>query len=242
MGKNAAILIIGNEILSGKVEDENGTFLARELRALGVDVRRIAVIPDEESVIADEISICSRRYDWIFTTGGVGPTHDDVTISGIAQGLGRKVVRHPELETIVRKIYGANANDAALKLAEVPEGTELIWENGLRFPVVMVANIFIFPGIPKTARRKFAAIKSRFQDKPFHLKKIYLKAREEQISGYLHQILKDYPELMLGSYPVLDNEGYTVILTLESKDPKYLNSAFHELSKLLPKDQIVKTE
>ncbi|HLB94832.1 MAG TPA: competence/damage-inducible protein A [Nitrospiria bacterium] len=242
MGKTAAILIIGNEILSGKITDENAAYLSRELRSLGVDVQRIAVVPDEESAIAEEVATCSRRYDWLFTTGGVGPTHDDVTIAGIARGLGRKVVRDPQLEAIIKKEYGPSVNEASLKLAEVPEGAELLMADGLHFPIVTIANIYIFPGIPRATRRKFTAIKALFQDTPFFIKKVYLKEREEEIAHDLHAILKSFPHLLLGSYPVTDRTDYHVILTLESKDAAYLESAFRKLLELIPKDKIVKTE
>ena len=96
--KSAALVVIGNEILSGKVEDSNSVFLARELRALGVELGRITVIPDEIDVIAGTVRTASKTFDIVFTSGGVGPTHDDVTIAGVAAGLGRKVVRHPDLD------------------------------------------------------------------------------------------------------------------------------------------------
>jgi molybdenum cofactor synthesis domain-containing protein len=242
MSKTAAILIIGNEILSGKVSDQNGVYLCGELRNLGVDVRRVVVIPDEESAIAEEISICSRRYDWIFTTGGVGPTHDDVTMSGIARGLGRKVVRDPVLEAIIRKKYITELNDALLKLAEVPEGAELEMGDGLNFPVVTIANIYIFPGIPRATQKYFAAIKSKFLQAPFFIRKIYLKVREDEIASDLHKILRAFPHLILGSYPVFDHQDYHVTLTLESKDAGYLEAAFRQLVDLLPKEKLIKTE
>ncbi len=242
MSKTAAIVIIGNEILSGKVADQNGNYLCRELRNLGVDVRRVVVIPDEESAIAEEVTTCSRRHDWIFTTGGVGPTHDDVTMAGIARGLGRKVVRDPKLEAIIQKKYNTAVNDALLKLAEVPEGAELEMGDRLNFPVVTIANIFIFPGIPRATQKNFAAIKSKFQEAPFFIKKIYLKVREDEIAADLHTILRAFPHLILGSYPVYEHKDYEVTLTLESKDAGYLESAFRQLVDLLPKDKMIKTE
>src|SRR3990170_8611135 len=154
MTTRAEIVIIGNEILSGKVADEHSAFLCRELRALGVDGRRVEIIPDEVDAIADAVRAAWERADLIVTTGGVGPTHDDVTIAGIARGLGRKVVRDPQLEAIIKKEYGPSVNEASLKLAEVPEGAELLMADGLHFPIVTIANIYIFPGIPRATRRK----------------------------------------------------------------------------------------
>jgi molybdenum cofactor synthesis domain-containing protein len=242
MGKTSAIVIIGNEILSGKVRDENGPFLSSAFRALGVDVRRIVVVPDEESDIAEEVSSCSRRYDWVVTTGGVGPTHDDVTMAGIARGFGRKVVRDGGLEDYIKSRFGPNLNDAMLKLAEVPEGAVLIKGEGIRFPIVALANVYIFPGIPEVTRRKFEAIKETFRDQPFHIRKIYLNVPEEEIAAHLLAVLKSHPGLILGSYPATKPTDDAVALTLESKDPQYLEAAFQELLSLLPKEKIRNTE
>jgi molybdenum cofactor synthesis domain-containing protein len=117
MTTRAEIVIIGNEILSGKVADEHSSFLCREFRALGVDVRRVEIIPDEVDAIADAVRAAWERADLIVTTGGVGPTPDDVTIAGIARGLGRPVVRHPELESLVRALYGGQPIKAVERLA-----------------------------------------------------------------------------------------------------------------------------
>src|SRR5215471_11524098 len=107
MAKTAAIIVIGNEILSGKTRDENSVFLARELRSLGVDVRRISVIPDELQFIANDVRGLSNLHDYVFTTGGVGPTHDDLTMHGIAAAFGQNIRRHPELEAALRGYYPA---------------------------------------------------------------------------------------------------------------------------------------
>src|SRR5262245_20670134 len=118
---SAGIIIIGNEILSGKVTDTNAPFLTRELRALGVDLKRILTIPDDLDEIAAAVREFRPRYDIVFTSGGVGPTHDDVTIEGIARGFGWRVVRHPIIEARLREFYKEHVNDARLKMAEVPE-------------------------------------------------------------------------------------------------------------------------
>lgn len=242
MTKTAAIIIIGNEILSGKVVDKNGPYLAKELRLLGVDVRKIVVVPDEELVIAEEIAKTWPHYDWVFTTGGIGPTHDDVTIHGIAQGLEREVLRDQEMESYLRERYGSRFNNAVLKLAEVPAGSQTIRTEKLRYPVVRVENIFIFPGIPEITRRKFDAIKEMFKERPFFIKKILLNLREEEIADSLSGVLGKYPQLLLGSYPVSNQSEFKVILTLESKDSEYLEGAFTHLLGQLPSDKIFKTE
>src|ERR671913_2022950 len=118
MPKTAGIILVGNEILSGKIVDANASYLCRELRALGVDVRRISVIPDEVELIADEVARFSADYDVVFTSGGVGPTHDDVTIEGVARAAGARVVRHPALVALLEAYYQGKVSEANLKMAE----------------------------------------------------------------------------------------------------------------------------
>jgi len=118
--KTAGIIIIGNEILSGKVQDSNSFFLASALRAIGVSVMRISVIPDDIELIGKEAFLFSETYDYVFTSGGVGPTHDDITMEGIAKGFNAKLICHPELEERFRRRYGNAANDAIMKMAMVP--------------------------------------------------------------------------------------------------------------------------
>ena len=242
MTTTAGILIIGNEILSGKVEDANSPFLCRELRALGVEIKRISVIPDDIDVIAAEAAAFSSAYDIVITTGGVGPTHDDVTIEGIAKGLGRRVVSHPDLERVLQRLYGGKANSAHLRMAQVPEGAELVGQPDLVFPVVIVKNIYIFPGVPEILQQKFEGIKERFRDSPFFLKRVFVIAGEGAIAEHLDAVMREYPELMLGSYPELHNPEYKVTLTLESKDPAYLDKALSRLINLLPASAVAKVE
>src|SRR5438046_2315085 len=170
MPKTAGIILIGNEILSGKTVDANAAYLCRELRELGVEVRRVVVIPDEVSLIAEEVAAFSKAFDLVFTSGGVGPTHDDVTIEGVARAMGVPVVRHPELVALLERYYRDKVTDAALRMAEIPEGAELITGNGLRFPNVAMRNVYVLPGVPEIFRRKFDAMRERFRDAPIQLK------------------------------------------------------------------------
>lgn len=241
-GKSAAIIVIGNEILSGKVEDINSPYLSRELRALGVDVRRITVVPDQVDLIAEEITHCRNRYHFLFTSGGVGPTHDDVTMEGISKGVGRPLMRHPILGQLLKTVYEGDLNQAQAKLADVPEGIELLHAQGLRIPVLRFQNIYIFPGIPSLLVRKFEAIKERFRETPFHLRKIFLTGDEALVAEDLNKVLRLFPRLLLGSYPILHHPEYKVILTLESKDKEYLEGATQSLLSFLPKELVLRLE
>ena len=242
MEKTAGILIIGNEILSGKVTDDNSPYLCRELRSLGVDVKRLVVLPDDEEVIAEQVRSWVGQYNLIFTCGGVGPTHDDVTVAGIARGLGKGVIRDASLLALIQDLYPPPLTKAMLKMTEVPEGAELIMAEGLRYPVVAISNIYIFPGIPEILRKKFDVLKEQFRSTPFFLKKVFVNSPELEIAHYLSTVNMLYPCLGLGSYPVLKHPEYQVMLTLESKDPTYLDRAFLHLLSLLPQEIVVKIE
>lgn len=238
----AGILIIGNEILSGKVRDSNAYFLACELRGLGVELKRICVIPDETEIIGTEAHIFSGLYDFVFTSGGVGPTHDDVTMAGIAQGFGVALKRHESIISVLQSRYGAKLNAAQIKMAEIPEGSEVILRENMRFPVVKFRNIYIFPGIPEYIRNKFHAIREEFRAPAFHLTRIFLNGRESEIAETLNSIVALNREVSFGSYPVLDMPDYRIIITAESRSEAALASAVKALLGSLPRDLIVRIE
>ena len=240
--RTAALIVIGNEILSGKVADTNSTFLAQQLRAAGVSLQRILVVPDEVETIAAAVRAYQAAYDVVFTSGGVGPTHDDVTIAGVALGLQRKVVRHPILESKLREFFGPEINEARLKMAEVVEGTELVLEGNLSFPTLQVLNIYVLPGIPEIFREKVQAMCHRLAVDPFHLRVIYTCEPESVIAAFLNRTVECFPDLLLGSYPKLNDPEYRVRITLESKNRDYVEQAFGALLAMLPPNAIVRTE
>jgi molybdenum cofactor synthesis domain-containing protein len=242
MAKTAGILIIGSEVLSGKVTDQNSPYLTRELRALGVEVRRISTIPDDAEMIAQEVRAFSERYDLVFTTGGVGPTHDDVTMAGVAQAFDQRVVRHPALERVLRQHYGPGITAAQLRVAETPEDSRLVGEGDLAFPVVACRNVYIFPGIPEILHHKFERIREQFRDEPFSLRRVFLQCDEGQIADDLHGVLGRFPDLQLGSYPIINNPDHSVVLTLESKSPEYVEQALRFLLERLPPALVVRVE
>ena len=240
MPKTAGIILVGNEILSGKIVDANASYLCRELRGLGVEVRRITVIPDEVDLIAVEVARFSADYDVVFTSGGVGPTHDDVTIEGVARAAGVGVVRHPALVALLRAFYRDTLNEAHLKMAEVPEGAELLADESVRFPTILMRNVYILPGVPEIFRRKFDALRERFRDQPIFLKNVFVSIGEGSLADHLNALVREYPELLCGSYPEFSNPEYKVKVTLESRDLAFLDRALAELLKRLPADSIVR--
>lgn len=240
--RTAGIIIIGDEILSGKVQDVNSFFLASELRKLGVDLMRISVIPDNAEVIGSEAVEFSGKYDLVFTSGGVGPTHDDVTMEGIAKGFCTGLIRHPKLEEYFRLKYGNLLNQAVLKMTEVPEGSEIVDFSDMSFPLVMYRNIFIFPGVPEYLRNKFSLIKERFRSSAFYLRRLFLNANESDIAEILNTIVAKDKDVSFGSYPVLGNPEYRIIITAESKSEDAVSRSMDELLRRIPENIIVKIQ
>lgn len=239
---SAALVVIGNEILSGKVTDCNTPFLARELRDLGVTLERVVVIPDEIAQIAAEVSAFSRRYDVVFTSGGVGPTHDDITMDGVAAAFGRPLVEHVELRCEIERHVGDRINSAFLKMAMIPQGAELIVDDKLAFPTVVVENVYILPGIPELFQAKVVALRDRFRARPYFLRQVLVRDNETIIAEYLNATLTAFPDLLLGSYPKLSDPDYRVRLTLESKDEAYVESALADLVGRLPAGCVFRVE
>jgi molybdenum cofactor synthesis domain-containing protein len=239
---NAGIVVIGNEILSGKVVDTNSPYLCRELRALGVDVGRILTIPDEIDVIAREVRAMSDAFDYVFTSGGVGPTHDDLTMDGVAKAFGVKVQVYDSIVERIERAQGHVANESLIKMAALPAGAVLIDAGDLWFPVVVVHNVYVLPGIPELLRRKFESIRGRFQGVPFVLRRVYVRSRESDIAADLHALLGEFPELLLGSYPRIGESEFHVLLTLESRDSGYVQRALDSLLARLPREAVHKVE
>jgi molybdenum cofactor synthesis domain-containing protein len=239
---SAGVIIIGNEILSGKVVDLNSPYLCRELRALGVEVERIATIPDDIDVIAHEVRAMSDAYDFVFTSGGVGPTHDDLTMDGVAKAFDLPIQVYDSIVERIERAQGRTANESLIKMAALPAGAALIDAGDLWFPLVVVGNVYVFPGIPELLRRKFESIRERFRGVPFGVRRVYVRLVESEIAAELHALLGEFPELLLGSYPRIGEAEFRVLLTLESRDPGYLQRALDALLARLPKDAVAKIE
>jgi len=240
----AAILLIGNEILSGKVEDQNAKFLIRELRALGVTLRRVEIVPDTEADIVASVRALAPRFDNVFTSGGVGPTHDDVTLTAVATAFDMPLRRHAELEGLLRASYGDRLHVRDLRMADLPAGARLEYGPGgpgNTWPVVVVRNVWILPGVPSIFRRKFEAVRELFRAPPIHGRAIYSRVGEGPIAGALDQVVALFPGVEIGSYPHLEAADYRVKITLDGRDAAAVDAATARLTTLLA-DAVVRTE
>jgi len=226
----AGIVIIGDEILSGKFAEENAAFLIGELRALGVDLRRITFVPDDLEDIAGTVVEMSARFDYVFTSGGVGPTHDDITMAAIARGFNTTVVRHPDLEAKVRGYWKDKLAEANLRLADVPDGAVLVYGKDDVWPVVSLENVFIMPGVPTLFRRKFVDIRDRFRAQPVTAARLYVDVEEGELAPSLDAIVTQFPGVRVGSYPRFSEKDFRVLVTLEGAAADEVTSAFEALA------------
>ena len=238
----AAILVIGDEILSGKTAECNAQFLIGELRELGVALKRIVIISDEIAEVARHTRELSDSFDYVFTSGGVGPTHDDVTIVGIAQAFDAPVTRHPELERRLKSYFGEHADAAKLRMAEVPEGAHLIDGEGLKWPLLAVRNVYVLPGVPEHFRKKFVAIRERFRVAPFFTRVFFTLEDEFDIAANLTALAARHPDVAIGSYPNFATPDYQVKLTLEAKDETVLQAAAAAMLEMLDAARLVRSE
>lgn len=236
-------MIIGNEILSGKVTDQNSPFLARELRDLGVDLRRIEVVADDVDAIAEAVARMSMAYDFVFTSGGVGPTHDDRTREGVARGLGQRVLRHPLLVELFHRYYGPRLTEASLRMADVPEETQILFGGAITIPVMTVRNVIVLPGIPELFRKEFLSIRERFTSAPFYCRRAFVTAVEGDLVDILDDITCQHSDVELGSYPASEVEApYRVMLTFDSRNQRAADSALAGLLERLPADRVYRVE
>lgn len=239
MSPTAAALVIGNEILTGKVQDTNVVLLARELFLIGVELQRVVVCQDTIEVIAADLDHLRRHHDWVITSGGVGPTHDDVTIAAVARCFGRPIVRSPELEARIRQLVGARLKPAHLRMADVPEGSELLSTDDVPWPTVLVDNVFVMPGLPRIFEAKLPSLRARIgTTQPFLSRAVYTVCRETDIAEALQRVVDEHRQVTIGSYPVL-GEAYNVRLTFDGKDGAAIDRAVAALLAELPPEAIV---
>lgn len=241
----ASLVVVGSEVLSAKVPDENGPWLARRLRELGVELRAIVTVADRVDDIVEAVDRERRRAGWLFTSGGVGPTHDDVTVAAVARALGRPLVQHAPLAEAIDAIHrrhhgGEPAPAAALRMAVVPEGTELVGDQG--YPTLLCANVFMLPGVPRFFRWQFDTVAGLLAGAPFRLAVLYLGVREELVAGPLDAVARAHPEVEIGSYPQFDGGDHLVRVTVESRDLAAVLAALAALEAALPQGAVLRAE
>jgi molybdenum cofactor synthesis domain-containing protein len=243
MPRTAAALIIGNEILSGKIADTNTTLLARALFELGIELRRVVVCPDEVDTISQDLGELRATHDLVFTSGGVGPTHDDVTIEGVAASFDRPVVRSVAVGKMIRHYYGNRATEAHLRMANMPEGAEMIRSSEAPWPTVVIENVFVLPGVPEIFELKLNDLRKRLdQGYEFHSQAVYTLSGEGEIASLLERIAEAFPGIMVGSYVKWKAEDYRTKVTFDGSDPNTVSKAADMLVEELEAELFVRRE
>jgi molybdenum cofactor synthesis domain-containing protein len=224
----ACVLIIGNEILSGKTQDTNVQFLGFELAKLGIRLAEGRIVRDDPGAIIRHVNECRREFTYVFTTGGIGPTHDDITTECVAQAFGVPLVLS---ETIVEmmKRSGRPLNEARLKMARIPEGAELV-ENTASLPGFRIGNVFVFAGIPSIARAMFVgAVPMLLQGAPILSASVDAMLREGDFADALERIQQRYVDVEIGSYPFNRDGKLGATLVARGTDRAKISTVISEI-------------
>jgi molybdenum cofactor synthesis domain-containing protein len=229
----AAVLVIGDEILSGKVDEANVAVLARILRPLGVLLRRVVVVMDDIDTIVREVRELSKTHDWLFTSGGVGPTHDDVTVEAVAKAFNVRVVSSPPMEAMLRAHYRERCTPGHLRMALVPEGAALEVTAEVTWPTIRFENTWLLPGIPEVFRMKIPVVVARLTQSlgaaegrhGFVSHAAYVKMDEGELKPLLDRVVATFPDVAVGSYPKWLEPSYKTKLTFDGRDEARVLSA-----------------
>ncbi len=219
----AALVIIGDEILSGRTQDANLAYLAKWLGVQGIRLMEVRVVADDMAAIGAAVNALRVAHDYLFTTGGIGPTHDDITVDAIAAALGVPVVVHPEARAILAGYYGDKLNDARLRMARVPQGAELIANPRTLAPGIRAGNVFIMAGVPAITQGMLAALDGKLQGgAPVLSRTVAAWTQESKAAAVLAGTEKAHPGVQIGSYPFW-REGRTgANFVIRATDPALL--------------------
>ena len=235
--KKAAILLIGNEILSGSTPDANLTYLASALAELGIRLVEVRVVEDDYDAIIEAVNHLRARYDYLFTTGGIGPTHDDITAEAIARAFGRQLVLDQRALELMNEFYRGRGpmNSGRQKMAMLPEGAELILNNVSAAPGFRLDNVFIMAGVPKIMQDMFANLRPTLASSdPIVASKLLVFSGESSISEQLTALQDATPEVAIGSYPKRSDElGLHTELVFRSQDQAANNAARERFATIL---------
>ena len=231
----ACLVIIGNEILSGRTKDANLSFLAEELNKLGIRMMEARVIPDVAETIIATVNAVRQKFDYVFTTGGIGPTHDDITSACIAQAFGRKLIRHPDAEALLLAYYKPeDVTEARMKMADVPEGSILLQNPVSRAPGFQVENVFVLPGVPRILQAMFGLFKERLVGGAAMLSKsIASYTLEGTIAAKLAALQDAHPALEIGSYPFSRDGRHGCTIVIRGTEPAEIATAADSLRAII---------
>jgi molybdenum cofactor synthesis domain-containing protein len=234
----AAILVIGDEILSGRTKDKNIGYIAEYLTNIGIDLKEVRVVPDEEPEIIAALNALRARYTYVFTTGGIGPTHDDITAECVAKAFGAAIVYHPKAVEMMRARVaetGGVMNEARMRMTRVPVGAELVLNKISAAPGFWIENVIVMAGVPNIMQTMLDDVAPKLKTGSKMLSQsVRADLREGDIGTELGAIAKQHPDVVIGSYPFMDEKrGGNTNVVVRSRDPQKLTAAMSAVEAML---------
>ena len=235
MSNSAAILVIGDEILSGRTQDTNTHYIAGRLALLGIDLKECRVVPDVEAEIVVALNALRARYDFVFTTGGIGPTHDDITADAVAKAFGVGIRFHAQTFALMEANYGKSEfNLMRQRMARLPHGAAPIPNSASVAPGFRIGNVFVMAGVPRVMRAMMETIEPTLpKGAPAIAITVSAKIGEGLVAAGLAEIQNAHADVSIGSYPFYTDDGFGVELVARGRDAKAVEEAAHEIERLL---------
>src|ERR1700675_2419209 len=225
----AAILVIGDEILSGRTKDKNIGFIADYLTAIGIDLKEVRVVSDDERAIVEALNALRSRYTYVFTTGGIGPTHDDITADCVATAFGVAIDFDPRAVAIMKERYaalGTEMNEARMRMTRIPKGAELVLNTVSAAPGFWIGNVIVMAGVPSIMQVMLDYVAPKLKTGAKMLSdSVRADCREGDIGTELGEIAKKHPDVIIGSYPFMDERGGNTNVVVRSRDAQKLAAA-----------------
>jgi molybdenum cofactor synthesis domain-containing protein len=226
----AAVLVIGDEILSGRTKDKNIGHIAESLTDIGIDLKEVRIVPDEEAEIVAALNALRARYSYVFTTGGIGPTHDDITADCVAKAFGVAIDHHPRAVEMMRARVaetGGVMNEARMRMTRVPAGAELVLNKISAAPGFWIGNVIVMAGVPNIMQAMLDSVMPKLKTGAKMLSQsLRADCREGDIGTELGEIAKQHPDVVIGSYPFMDEKrGGNTNVVVRSRDPQKLAAA-----------------
>lgn len=242
----AALVVIGDEILSGRTEDRNISQVARWLNTQGIRLSEVRVVPDQEEAIIAAVNALRPVHDYVLTTGGIGPTHDDITVDSIAAAFGVPVVVHPEARRVLEDYYRdrpLGLTEARLRMARVPQGAELVPNPTSGAPGVKMGNVYILAGVPNIAAAMLEALDGKLEGgKPMVSMTVRAHAAESDVAELLKEVQDQHPGVSIGSYPFYREGNFGADFVVRSDDEELAKTCATELRKRLEEAGIELTD
>jgi molybdenum cofactor synthesis domain-containing protein len=234
----AAILVIGDEILSGRTKDKNIGYIAEYLTNIGIDLKEVRVVPDEEPEIIAALNALRARYTYVFTTGGIGPTHDDITAECVAKAFGAAIIHHPKAVEMMRARVaetGGVMNEARMRMTRVPVGAELVLNKISAAPGFWIENVIVMAGVPNIMQTMLDDVAPKLKTGSKMLSQsVRADLREGDIGTELGAIAREHPDVVIGSYPFMDEKrGGNTNVVVRSRDPQKLTAAMSAVEAML---------